>query len=95
MEGITISDFAASLAGLAVPFLVQLIRYYWVKCSGQAALFLSLLMSLLSVSAAYYLVDSTPTLKELVANIGVGFTISQPLYRKIKEKLDEKLDKNE
>jgi hypothetical protein len=86
-----LQDYASALIGTVVPVAVQFIRAYWMKVSGKAALWLSIIISFLSVGLGYLFVDATPTIKELLSNVGLGFLLSQAAYRQLEEKLKETL----
>lgn len=86
-----LQDLASSLVGAIVPVAVQFIRAYWLKVSGKAALWLSIVISFLAVCLSYYLVDNSPTMKEFLSNVGVAFLLSQVAYRQMGEALKQKL----
>lgn len=80
------SQVATALAGAAVPFLVQLVRNHVIKSlSPKGTLVLSVLVALACTTLAYLQTTAHPTFQDLVAHVGVAFTISQLVYRQFQE----------
>lgn len=82
-----IYEYASSLVGVIVPVLVQLARGGLFQCSGKAAFYLSLVVSVICVSISYLSIDTTPTIKEFIPNAGIAFTLSQIVYKQLTDKI--------
>ena len=85
-----ILTLSSSMVGFVVPWIVSLIRLHLLPWSDKSAIWIALVVSMCTVSVAYFTTVHPPTLLGFFSNIGISFSISQMVYQHIKEGLDDK-----